>query len=208
MKLAEAWLEIQGYYQTMPGESASETEFVGGGKAAVYRIEQELGKKLFREFVYYVEKLAPRSNQPFEQIPMPFMTFLDLYSYANLGLHNYPTVREDLKDHLGEPFLIGEDGSNVVLIDLGKPACPVYLEGEDTHYRDTDPPELLAHSLADFLRILFYRELTLAMLEAETNYDDYDDSVEGPRWQEAKAKIKQKILDVAPDCLKAWRWNV
>ena len=206
MDFVEAWPEIKGDILAsrrvrVPDYSEDALGFVGGGRAEVVKIERLLGKKLPKEFAYYVEKLAPLENRSFEQIPMPFMVYFELYSFTNLSADIYPEWRESEKTHLREPFFIGEDGSNVVVLDLGHPYCPTYLSGEYGL-------DLLAYSFADFMRILSYRELQLTIFDAGADYDTYDNSVENPRWAEGEAKIKKRIMEIAPDCLKAWHHDV
>ena len=202
MEFAEAWPEIKRNLLAsrrvrIPDYSEEALGFIGGGKAEVIKIEKLLGKKLPKGFAYYVEKLAPREDYMFEQIPMPFMPFFELYSSANLSSDIYPKWRESEKADLKEPFLIGDDSSNDVVLDLGHPYCPAYLSGELGR-------DLLAHSFVDFMRILSYRELQLTILDAGTDYEAYDNNVEDPRWADGKTKIKKKIIEIAPDCLEAW----
>ncbi len=202
MMIAEAWPEITENILAsrrvrLPEYREESLSFTGGGRDEVVKIEKLLGRRLPKEFACYVAKLAPLENEPFEQINMPFSPYFELYSSKNLSMDIFPEWRESLKLELAEPFIVGDDGSCIVVINLEHPSCPAYLSGE----YGTD---LLAHSFADFLRILSYRDLILNTVDEGTDDDNYDEAIENPRWAEAARQIEKRVLEIAPECLEMW----
>ncbi len=163
------------------------------GEDVVGALEVKLKRSLPTEFKAYMRKGIFGTFLPFYQD-------FELLRPEELGPESseYWGDFPEAAGILGTPLVIGTDASVAFVADLDDSACPVFRVDEVYDWI----PQKMAHSLADFLYLLSYREMiygvSLALGEANGWKPDKTGS------QAAHEKVNNKIRELAPECLSQW----
>lgn len=167
--------------------------FVGGGAAAVERLEAKLGFTLPQEFADYVRFYCPSENLGVAEL---FQGTSPVAS-DHLGESDYQDAY-DLDDFEADDALwlvFAVDNEDALITNLKDEHCPVY-------YYSADEPEIpeVAPNLAHALYLLGYWQ---RLQEENSGVDG-----EAPEWREVISTFQAKLNVLAPGvAAKAWNFD-
>jgi hypothetical protein len=201
MKFAEASLLISQYlFDTQrlynPDFRESDLTWLGGGTFEEARIAKEVEVELPTEFRIYLDKYAPHKDLYVGSFYQSF----ELYGFTKLSIDNGEMWGNfsECEDVVSIPFVIGQDTAIAFITDLSQENCPVYYVDEVYDWQ----PKLMAHTLADFLTILFHRNYAIKKFVKDFNLHG---NLEANKLNEQlDNEVNQRILNLCPSSVKLW----
>ena len=193
MTLETAFAEIQQFW---PGG----LPFAFGRGGAATELQARYARPLPPDLAQYLDTVAPTQDVYFDTVGNP----LTIYGLPRLGPHQdgyswNPVTKEAIADWNPDFFLLGDEGADPVLLDLGRPELGVQqLWHGAGSWEDGDT---LAATLGQFLLCAAARHHALNAFEAEPIVDDAAGFRLAPR---AAAWLLPRLRTWAGDYYAAW----
>lgn len=200
MNFVEAWPEIQMFLlEAANAESGSRDTSLpeGVGEAAVETVEKKLLRAVPEELRFYLRK------GPWIGEWISYGWNCELYSHEEIDFEKSKMWGDfpEADGIIAPPLVIGQDGASAFVTDLEDAKCPAYNVDEV----DDWVPQLMAHSLADFLYLLSYQEMLLQVSYAKSEAQGWkEDDAERARRRKDYEAMKGKIEALAPSCIAEW----